>query len=81
MNCFTIRKLSSSFDNSIPRDKIKRIRDYHYDRRNYRRLAFFYKIKMMVPNYLKLLIPYQRHRNNIPTRTNKFQSSFSSLRE
>ena len=56
-----------------------------YDRRNYRRLAFVYKIKML-PNYLKLLIPGEvvptnynlrrRHRNNIPTRTNNFQYSF-----
>ena len=39
----------------------------------------------MLPNYLKLLIPDEavptnynlrrRHRNNIPTRTNKFQYS------
>ena len=31
-----------------------------YDRRNYRRLAFFYKIRNdMLPNYLKLLIPHE----------------------
>ena len=58
-----------------------------YDRRNFRRLAFFYKIKNdLLPNYLKLLIPdevvstnykfRECHRNNIPTRTKKFQYSF-----
>ena len=57
-----------------------------YDRRNYRRLAFFYTIRNdILPNYLKLLIPDEvvptnynlrrRHRNNIPARTNKFQYS------
>ena len=51
-----------------------------YDRRNFRRLVFFYKIKNdLLPNYLKLLIPdevvstnykfRECHRNNIPTRT------------
>ena len=50
-----------------------------YGRRNYRR-------NDMLPNFLKLLIPHEvvltnynlrrRHRNNIPTRTNKFPYSF-----
>ena len=44
----------------------------------------------MLPNYLKLLIPDEvvltnynlrrRHRNNIPTRTNKFQYSLDIAR-
>ena len=45
-----------------------------YDRRNYRRLVFFYKITdEVVPTNYNLR---RRHRNNIPTRTNKFQDSF-----
>ena len=58
-----------------------------YDRRNFRRLVFLYKIKNdLLPNYLKLLLPEnqvpnnysfrRRHRNIISTRTKKFQYSF-----